>query len=309
MKAAGAGSLGIVVVNFGSHDLIEANLGALILDEQDVHVVIVDNFSTPAECDAIRATTEKHGWELVTLPSNRGFGAAVNEGVRYAEHLGCTSVLMLNPDAVVTPDAVAQLHAHCVREPDAMIAPRIVASDETVFFAGSQLLLHNGALRSLARARSDRRPRRTQPWLTTACLVMNCELFAGLGGFDERYFLYWEDVDLSYRAARAGARLVVRDDVVVIHDEGGTQGAHRGRAKSDAYYYFNCRNRLLFAVRNLARREIMRWMLVTPAASWQILMRGGRRQLLQSPRPLLAAIRGSFAGLALATRALLARDP
>jgi N-acetylglucosaminyl-diphospho-decaprenol L-rhamnosyltransferase len=305
MKAGRAGSLGIVVVNYGSHDLIESNLGGTALDGQDIRVIVVDNFSTRAERDAICAVTSARGWELVSLDKNGGFAAAVNEGVRHAKRIGCASVLLVNPDAVVAPDVIAELHAHCVRDPDAMVTPRIVASDGTLFFAGSELLLRDGSIRSGAAASRDSRIQRAQSWLTAACLVMNIELFSRIGGFDEAYFLYWEDVDLSYRAALAGVSLVVRDDLVVVHDEGGTQGERRGRAKSDTYYYYNCRNRLLFAARHLGRRDVLRWMLLTPPASWRILMRGGKRQILQSHRPLLATIRGSVAGLWIGLRALM----
>jgi GT2 family glycosyltransferase len=304
-----AGSLGIVVVNYGSHDLVDANLGGVALDRRTVRVIVVDNFSTEDERESIRATTATHGWELVPLVDNLGFGAAVNAGVRRAERFGCTSVLLLNPDAVVTSDVVAELHAHSRREPNMLITPVIVASDGTVCFAGSELLLRDGSLKGLANAAAGSDPaRRAKRWLTAACLAMSCEMFTRIGGFDETYFLYWEDVDLSYRAEAAGGCLVVRDDLVVVHDEGGTQGKRQGRAKSHVYYYYNCRNRLLFAARNLGQRDLLRWMVVTPSASWQILMRGGRRQLVHSPRPLVAAIRGSIAGLALGVRALLTRD-
>ena len=304
MKAYGSPSLGIIVVNYGSHDLIEANLGPIALDEHDVCVIVVDNFSTQAERAAIRATTSAHGWSLVSLDSNRGFGAAVNEGVCHAGRIGCSSILLVNPDAIVTADVIAELQAHCVREPNAMIAPRIVASNGTVFFAGAEVLPRDGSIRGRAGALREGPVPRAQPWLTGACLAMSREAFCRIGGFDETYFLYWEDVDLSYRAARAGIDLVVRDDLAVVHDEGGTQGTRRGRAKSNRYYYYNCRNRLLFAARNLDRGDVLRWMLLTPPASWRILLRGGRRQLLQSPGPLLAAIRGSASGLWLAVRAL-----
>jgi len=135
-------------------------------------------------------------------------------------------------------------------------------------------------------------------------MTLHADLRDRVGGFDEPYFLYWEDVDLSVRVERAGGRLVVRTDLEVVHDAGGTQGEQHGRAKSDTYYSFNCRNRLLFATRHLDRGDLLRWIAATPAVSREILLRGGRRQLLHSPRPLLAAVRGSLAGTGLALRAL-----
>jgi glycosyltransferase involved in cell wall biosynthesis len=131
-------------------------------------------------------------------------------------------------------------------------------------------------------------------------------LLARIGGFDEGYFLYWEDVDLGYRAVAAGGTVILRDDLVAVHDEGGTHADGRPEgAKSAVYYRYNCRNRLAFGSRHLNRRQLLRWLVTTPAVSWEILLRGGRRQLLHSPGLLWAAVAGSLAGVALALPALV----
>jgi GT2 family glycosyltransferase len=294
--------MGIVVVNYGSHDLIEANLGKLDLEQVTATVVVVDNFSTAAERREMAAVAASNGWEFLPLPDNRGFGAGCNAGVRHAAALGCTCFLLVNPDAVVTAEVVSALRDHCLREPDALVTPRIVDSAGSVVFAGSQLVLGTGQLRGRRAAIADAA---AEPWLTAACLAGQVAAFSRIGGFDESYFLYWEDVDLSYRARQAGLALIVRDDLVAVHDEGGTQPDGDGRAKSATYYFYNCRNRLLFAARHLPRRAVLRWIVATPAQSWAVLMRGGRRQLRHPSRTLLPAVRGSIAGLAIAVRALL----
>jgi hypothetical protein len=65
---------------------------------------------------------------------------------------------------------------------------------------------------------------------------------------------------------------------------------------------------LLFAAQHLPTRSLVRWILLTPRESWQVLLRGGRRQLLHSPRPLIATVRGSLEGLGLALAELLRRS-
>jgi hypothetical protein len=97
--------------------------------------------------------------------------------------------------------------------------------------------------------------------------------------------------------------------VQVVHDEGGTQARADDRVKSAGYYRYNCRNRLLFASLNLDRRTLLRWLLTTPVNSWEILMRGGRRQLLHSPTVLWSAVRGSLAGVGLVLQRLLVQQP
>ncbi|WP_299953615.1 glycosyltransferase [uncultured Modestobacter sp.] len=301
--ASPGGLLGVVVVNYGSSRLLAANLLAAADLGPDVRVVVVDNLSTAAERAAVGVLAAERGWELVGLPDNRGFGAASNEGVRQARALGCVTFLLLNPDAVITPDVLAELRDHSLRAPQELISPLITDSTGAAVFRGSRLSLRDG------RIRGDRPGRPALPdseeWLTGACLVVHAEVWDRIGGFTEGYFLYWEDVDLSHRALAAGARLTVRRDLRVVHDEGGTQGTRRGRGHSPLYYRWNCRNRLVFAARNLPRRSVLRWLVSTPAVSREILLRGGRRQLLQSPRPLWSAVRGTVEGVGAALAALV----
>lgn len=296
--------IGVVVVNYGSSGLLAENLRSAAELGPDVRVVVVDNFSTAGERQAVTRLGRDRGWQVVPLPDNRGFGAATNAGVTAARAQGCVTFLCLNPDARATPDVIAELRAHSMREPMTMLSPLIVSSAGEEEFTGSTLSLRDGRIRG-ERPGRPRLPE-AQPWLTGACLVAHERLWDLLGGFDEDYFLYWEDVDLGHRALAAGGRLVVRHDLRVVHDEGGTQGEQRGRGKSALYYRYNCRNRLAFAARNLSRRSLLRWMLRTPSVSWEILLRGGRRQLVESPRPSWAALRGTVEGLGIALAALLA---
>jgi GT2 family glycosyltransferase/glycosyltransferase involved in cell wall biosynthesis len=308
--------MALVVVNYASHRLLEQNLARMDLTGLDVRIVVVDNRSTAAERSATQLLAARHGWDLVEMPDNRGFGAAVNAGIAAARDHGCASFLLLNPDAVIEPAVVAALHEHSTCAPLAMITPRIVDSAGATVFRGAHLDLNDGRVSSRGLAPSPaaaggptraRRPR-TTPWVTAACVILHADLLDRMGGFDEDYFMYWEDVDLSFRCTRAGGTLVVRDDLIAVHDEGGTQGERRGRGKSALYYRYNCRNRLLFAAKNLDRASTLRWMLDSVGAGYQILLQGGRRQFVQSPRLPLAALGGTLYGLALAGRSLLRRE-
>lgn len=293
-----AAPMAIVVVNFGSHRLLDDGLGRVALPD-GFRVVVVDNFSSAAERDAIGRVCAAHGWELVPRADNGGFGAGVNAGVRHGRAGGAQSVLLLNPDVDVTPEVLLALREHVGREPLSLVTPTLVTATGEVEFAGSMLDLSDGRLGRRVQGAT------ATAWLPATCLAAHRELLDKVGDFDEPFFLYWEDVDFSYRCSRAGAQLVVRDDLSVLHAGRGTQGPQRGLAKSNLYYRYNCRNRLLFAARHLSRRDLARWMVRTPAASWRILLQGGKRQLLHSPRPLFATLAGSVAGLAIATRALI----
>jgi N-acetylglucosaminyl-diphospho-decaprenol L-rhamnosyltransferase len=285
--------IGIVVVNFGSHRLLETNLAGLDLAGIGARVFVVDNFRSAADAQAIAEAAVRHGWQLRALGRNAGFGAAANLGAELAVGAGCDTLVVVNPDLAISAEVLAELAAATRADPKVMISPRIVRPGGEVWFEGGHLSLDEG------RARSGPGPagERTPPWLSGACLAVHRDLWQLVGGFDPDYFLYWEDVDLSYRVTRAGGRLLVRPDLLAVHDVGGTQHAPDQRAKSPVYYYFNCRNRLLFAAKHLDAADRRRWSVQTPADVRRVLLRGGRRQLVRPDLTVWPATRGALAGL------------
>jgi N-acetylglucosaminyl-diphospho-decaprenol L-rhamnosyltransferase len=301
MTAVAAPGLAIIVVNYASETLLASNLRAVVRGVPEALVIVVDNFTTTAEQQRVADLCERQGWSLVSNPTNVGFGAGMNRGVAAAMERGATTFLMLNPDATIDARSIHLLLDHAAEQPLALIAPVIETSAGAPWFTGADLHLRFGRSRA-TRHRPAYPQERFEPWLSGACLLMTRELWLRVGGFDERYFLYWEDIELSVRTVRGGGSLLLVDEARAIHDEGGTHdSAARGsdRGKSTVYYYYNIRNRLLFAAQYLDGADRRRWLLNSPAAAWDILMQGGRRQLLHSPKPLKAAVTGTIAGVRL----------
>lgn len=291
----------IVLVNFGSHVLIDSNTGSLT----DAEVVLVDNWKSVDDREAARALAVRRGWLLVETAENLGFGGGVNAGVRAAAEAGHDAAVLLNPDARLEPAAVEALTAALRDDGMALVSPTILDSRGQPYYRGYAVRLSSGLMTRVADVQSP--PSGTEAWISGACMAFTLELFEKVGGYDESYFLYWEDVDFSVRATHLGARLRVLPDAVAVHDEGGTQEVRKGRAKSLLYYRYNTRNRLLFAVRHLNTQGLLSWMAQTPRTSYLVLLQGGRRQLLYSRKPLLAVTRGSLEGLGLATLELIRR--
>lgn len=285
----------VIVVNYGDPALIAANLGEDIDVDDGALVVLVDNFSTEQSREAARALCRARGWEFV--PSeNLGFGAGVNRGVVAARALGHEVLITLNPDATASAEVLRSLARHLQDHPSSLVSPAMDSGDGRPHFRGAQVHRRTGQMRS-SWSPCDDDPEWAN-WLSGACLGFSAAAFDVLGGFSEEYFLYWEDVDISRRAVEHGLRLDLREDLRVVHDEGGTQKSADDRAKSSTYYYYNVRNRLLFGRRHVRGRDWTRWVLATPGQSSLIWRRGGRRQVLTQPGGLLAAVRGAIAGSA-----------
>jgi GT2 family glycosyltransferase len=284
----------ILVVSYGSHELVAENLARTALPERAL-VVVVDNYTTEDERAAMRALAQRERWELVGPDHNLGFGSGMNAAAARAAELGATSFILLNPDAYIADDGVAVLAARVAADPSVVVSPLVERPDGSHFASEMELDLDTGAVR---RARAGARFARSAPWLSGACLAIARALWDRLDGFDDDYFLYWEDIDLSVRAVAAGARLVVADDVRAVHSAGGTQSVAAGGGKSPVYYFYNVRNRLVFAAQHLDPATQRRWRRRAIPAAWSILMRGGRRQLLHPSRTIVPAWRGTASGLA-----------
>ncbi|MCM3695171.1 glycosyltransferase family 2 protein [Microbacterium oleivorans] len=279
----------VVIVNYGASAILEPN-AATVTPPADGFVVVVDCFSSADERQRIEAACHRHGWVPVLLEHNAGFGGGTNAGVEVALRRGAEVIVALNPDATIDSHSLTQLVQAAADDPEALVSPVIVDGTGGVWFGGSDLYLDDGSIAG-ARRRVERAGRPRHEWATGACFAMSAGLWSRVGGFDEEYFLYWEDVDLSRRVLDAGGSLRTLP-VTAVHDEGQTHvDAVQGRAKSETYYYYNIRNRLLYAAKHGDAEMVRRWWRATPRVSWLILMQGGRAQL-RSLAPWRALARG-----------------
>ncbi len=292
--------LAVVVVNYGTHDLVEVNIGALHADSPDLDVVVVDNFSTSSEQEAVRDLCARHGWTAVLLAENTGFGLGCNAGAEAALDNGADLLMFLNPDATLDRDSVVTLRGRVLSDPLTMVSPRIVRPDGSTWFAGNVVHLSDGRIQATRRV-DPALVDVVVPWLSGACVVVSRELWEKVGGFDPEYFMYWEDVDLSYRAQLVGGGVAVVPEATAVHDEGGSQRDDRAAVPrlSPLYFYYNIRNRLLFAARHLPPSARRAWARSSPQQAYAVLRRGGRRHLLGRGSPLPVAVRATRDGLRL----------
>lgn len=278
----------VVTVNYGSSRLLERNLAGL---SDSVGVVVVDNLSDATERSRILEVGSTRGWAVLTPDSNLGFGDGMNLGVERALADGANVVILVNPDANLSSESVEGLSRAALSHPRALIAPNTSDIAGNITFSGQEVDVVGGRTRRADISKAS------HPWLTGACLAFTPEAWYLSGGFAGEYFLYWEDVDLSWSMMARGGSLRIEDSVVIVHDAGGTQEKSKTSSKSPTYIYYNCRNRLVFAARHLTPVQARHWAKGSLRYALEILLRGGSRCALLSPRHLWAAIRGTEAGL------------
>jgi N-acetylglucosaminyl-diphospho-decaprenol L-rhamnosyltransferase len=226
--ATGLPRLSVVVVNYRQWDrtveLVRQLLAAPCVRRGDVEVVIVDNHSPPHP--AVRRLRRHAGVSVRRWGSNRGFARAVNEGCRLSQG---EWFLLLNPDTTLAEgfldgvlDLADGLSAH---DPRAGIVGFHLRNPD-----GSQQL-STGPFPTLAstlgrlllprRRRKYQTPRATErcrvPWVTGCCLLLRRACLQQLGGLDEEFFLYYEDVDLCLRAREQGWSVWYEPNLAVVH--------------------------------------------------------------------------------------------
>jgi len=281
----------VVVPSWNSARLLPDCLGSLREQGMPLELMVVDNGSD----DGSVAYLEREGVPHLALPQNVGFARAMNLG---AAQTRAETVLALNADTVVEPGAVRTLLDALQADPSlAGVQPRILQTEEAVvlgsarLYSAGQALTRDGRAFELGAGEAQSRQylagREVFGVCGAACLLRR-QLFEQLGGYDERYFSFYEDVDLNARARIAGWRFAYVPEAVVWHlgNASWTAEAPRPTAWNARLV---ARNRIATQAKFVPLRALPRILAVEVGA----LLRAARQ------RRLRATLRGKLEGLRL----------
>lgn len=226
--------LAAVIVEYQSGDLLECSIRSLLSQEISVDpVVVVAN--SPVDVAAVEGLDAR---VQVLKSTNVGYGTAANRGV--AQTPQGYDVLVMNPDIVLAPGAVPRLMQMLADRPQAgAVGPQLRSPhDGSVVRTCSRLpapldeLVQQSRLRRTRWGRRrlarlwlsdwDRRSSRSVDVLSGACMLLRRSAYDEVGGFDESYFLYWEEVDLCHRLGRSMWERWYCADAQADHLSGGS---------------------------------------------------------------------------------------
>jgi len=224
-------------------------LASVESNDGSVEVIVFDNGSSDGMVE--KASALHPDLRVLRSETNLGFATASN---RAAAEARAPYLLFLNSDAILPPNGVGRLLSVVRAQPSAAICqPVIVSTDGSVENAGTSFTWFGFLLRK-EKVRQDEPPYQSFA-ATAACLLMRRDVFEDLGGFNDDYFAYIEDVDLSWRARLAGWDVIVVPSVRVQHEMNRTTkrilAPHQVR-------YLNFRNRLRTLVANGAPSTLLR---------------------------------------------------
>jgi N-acetylglucosaminyl-diphospho-decaprenol L-rhamnosyltransferase len=240
--------LDVVIVSYRCREMLRKCLQSLREHppEDGLRATVVDNASGDGTADVVREFPEVR---LIGLEENVGFSRANNLVLRETQ---AEYVLVLNPDTVL-----------CEGTLDALL--RLMAGDPRIGIAGCRLVQEDGTFDHAARrsfptpasalghflrvGRSDRAPASLAAYrapdvregpvdaVNGAFMLMRRKMLDDIGLFDEGYWMYMEDLDLCYRAARAGWITWFEPSVAAVHIKAGTSGHHRRLRLNYAFHY------------------------------------------------------------------------
>ncbi|MFF2622077.1 glycosyltransferase [Oerskovia jenensis] len=205
----------VVLVAYGSPDLVRDALAPLV---GKLPLTVVDNSSLPE----IREVAELAGARYLDPGRNGGFAAGVNHALRHRQTPG-SDVLLLNPDAVVSPEDVLTLQARLHEAPElASVGPAQVDEDGEAarvvwpYPSPAGTWVEAVGLGALRRTPPDR------SFVIGSVLLLRADALELVGPFDESFFLYAEETDWAYRATRLGKRHRAVTEVRALHLGGAT---------------------------------------------------------------------------------------
>ncbi len=228
-------TVAIITVSYRSDQVLPAFLASIAAaSTSPPFTVIADN--SPSESDSVRSAAAAAGAEYIPLSRNRGYGGAINAAAATLP-APIEWIIVSNPDVVLHPFSVDRMIARLKTDPSiATTGPAVYTASGDIYPSARAIpSLRTGIGHALfanlwvdnpwTREYRNDYPReltvRDTGWLSGACLAIRRTAFDEIGGFDEAYFMYFEDVDLGHRMTRAGYRNVYEPHASVTHS-----GAH-----------------------------------------------------------------------------------
>jgi GT2 family glycosyltransferase len=207
----------VVVVAYNAGHFLQDCIASIVTSEPGVEVIVVDNGSTDGAVEQVQARFP--GVRTVWNDRNGGFGAGSNRGAAAAQG---SFLVFLNPDAVVTDGWLEALVRPLAEDPAiGLVTPKVLLRDnpDRINVAGLEVHLSGITLcRGLGAPRAAFDEAAEVAAASGVAVAVRRDVFEALGGFDEDFFLYMEDVDISVRVWLAGYRCLYVPQAVALHD-------------------------------------------------------------------------------------------
>jgi GT2 family glycosyltransferase len=270
------GKVFVTIINFnGQKDTLACldSLNKVLIQNYELNVIVIDNASND---DSVRAISNfqfpisnKTSIKIIESKENLGFAGGQNLGIKYALENGADFICVLNNDVVLDKALLQELLKTFEKDKDCgIVSPKIYFAKgfefhkdryqdsekgKVIWYAGGKMdwknviAYHNGVDEV---DNGQFQNSELTEFASGCCELIKREVFEKVGLFDEKYFLYYEDNDLSQRAKKKGFKIYFQPKAIMWHLNAGSAG---GSGSSLQDYYIT-RNRLLFGFRYASLR-------------------------------------------------------
>lgn len=255
----------IVTINFNSeketHDCL-ASFEKLNTKNLDVQIVVIDNGSNTAF--VLTPDEKKKGIQLIDTGKNLGFTGGSNVGINYGMKHDADFIMLINNDTIVHPELLHEMLQSFEKDTKVgLVVPKIYFAkgheyhldrykkDElgkVFWFAGgyvdwANVFTRHRGVDEVDHGQYDREE--SVVFATGCCMLISREAIERVGTFDDTYYLYFEDGDLSQRLVKAGLKIIYNPKAILWH----ITAASGGGSGSPLHDYYLTRNRMLFGMR------------------------------------------------------------
>jgi GT2 family glycosyltransferase len=238
----------IVVPNWNGADFIGPCLQSLLVQTSDPLVIVVDNGSVDESVELIEKGFP--GVHLIKLPKNRGFAGGVNAGIKYALEQGADAVALFNNDAVADENWLKELTRELKKNTDVgIVTGKLMRSDKKHIDSTGDYYSTWGIPFPRGRNQVDTGQYEDVEQVFGAsggASLYRSKMFKNVGLFDEKFFAYYEDVDISFRARLAGWEIIYTPKAVAYHDVSATSSR-----LGDFTRYHSVKNFLMLYTKNM----------------------------------------------------------
>ena len=245
----------VVIPNLNGEASLRACIDSLLAQSLAAHIIIVDNASTDDSVHLIK--THYPSLELIPHAINAGYTGGINPGFRRAIELGATYVATFNNDAVADKNWLKHLVGTLDLNPTTGIAtPKVLDSDGKKLDSTGECYTNWGLAYPRGRDEPDTGQydaHRDIFAASGAASLYRVEMLREIGLFDQDFFAYYEDVDLSFRAQLAGWKVTYAPTAHIFHATGSTSSKIKGFTT-----YQTLKNQPLLLLKNMPRKYLFR---------------------------------------------------
>lgn len=294
----------ICIINWNNYDCTLDCIQSLMeISNKDFDIVLVDNASADGSGDLLAGRFPDI--KYLKMKENAGFTGGNNAGINYSLNRKYQYTLLLNNDTLVEPDFLDILVNHLDEHPEVgAIQPKIYfCHDKTLLWNGGSHFNKWTGIDSVEgtgkKSSATSESLKNADWLTGCALLLRNDILPKVGLLDESLFMYYEDVDYSFRIKQAGYSLVYHPESVIYHIAGASSRAkEKGKEGflNPRIHYYLTRNKIWFLKKYLAPSQWFSAGIITSFYLAGVLSYFLVRRRFEKFRITLKAIRHGLAG-------------